>query len=109
MKASIKTVVALALGALALVAPAHSWAVTPINLEFSATRLDTAGTTITNMTSSATTFCFLTKVGIENTDFDGELAQCRVRRGVSVWTVEAFLGGSNEDADARCSAQCYFN
>jgi len=107
MKARIKTVVSMALGALALMAPAHSWAVSP-NSTWSVSRFNTAGSSFVNMSASATTFCYLRSVGFENTDTNGELATCRVTRGSIVWTLEAVLG-QNDDADARCSAQCYNN
>jgi hypothetical protein len=58
------------------------------------------------MSPSATTFCYLRSVGIEETDTGGERATCRVTRGAVVWTLEAILGASS-DADALCSAYCY--
>jgi hypothetical protein len=58
------------------------------------------------MTLSATTFCYLKGVGVENTDIDGERATCQVDRGSLVWTLSAVLGKSS-DADAYCSAYCY--
>jgi hypothetical protein len=60
------------------------------------------------MTPSNTTFCYLRRVGVENTDTDGELAMCRVVRGTYVWTLYATLGEDN-DADVYCSAYCYNN
>jgi hypothetical protein len=60
------------------------------------------------MSPSATTFCYLSRVGVENTDTDGERATCRVMRGSVVWTLEAVLG-ENNDADARCATYCYNN
>jgi hypothetical protein len=107
MKARIKTVVSMALGALALMAPVHSWAVSPSST-FSTSRQNTAGSAFVNMTSSATTFCYLRSVGFRDTDSSTELATCRVTRGSIVWTLEAVLS-QNDDADAFCSAQCYNN
>jgi len=107
MKTRIKTVVSMALGALVLMAPAHSWAVSP-NSVFSVFRRDTAGSSFVNMTASATTFCYLRSVGFRETDTATELAACRVTRGAVVWTLEAVLA-ENNDADAFCSAQCYNN
>jgi hypothetical protein len=74
---------------------------------YNADRVNTAGASLVTMTPSATTFCYLSRVGVENTDTDGELAQCKVTRGTSSWVLEAYLGKSS-DADARCSAICYY-
>ena len=60
------------------------------------------------MTPSATTFCYLSKVGMRDTDSSTESATCRVTRGAVVWTLEAILS-QNDDADAFCSAICYNN
>jgi hypothetical protein len=73
-----------------------------------ADRLNTAGTTTTVMQPNATHFCYLSRVGVENTDIDGESATCRVRGSGTVWILEAILGKSS-DADAHCSATCYHN
>jgi hypothetical protein len=82
-----------------------AWAVSPAG-SWSAFRINGGGTTFFNMTASATTFCYLSRVGVENTDTDGERATCRVTRGNVVWTLEAVLGEDN-DADVYCSAYCY--
>lgn len=72
-------------------------------------RNNTAGVTYTNLPVSATSYhCFLTRVGIEETDTGGENAMCNLIRGSLVWTLEARLGKSS-DADAYCSAMCYTN
>jgi hypothetical protein len=76
--------------------------------QFSATRFNTAGSSFVNMTPSATTFCYLSRVFVENTDTEDEIAGCRLTRGAVVWTLEAFLG-QNDDADVQCSAICYNN
>ena len=80
-----------------------------LHSEWFATRNDTAGTTTTvTSASSAAQFCFLTRVGVVETDTGSELAQCQVRRSGLVWILEATLGTSS-DADVRCSAICYSN
>ena len=84
-----------------------AWAVSPNGI-WTANRFNTAGSSFVNMSASATTFCYLSRVGVENTDTDGELATCRVTRGSVVWTLEAILGANN-DADVSCSAYCYNN
>jgi len=76
--------------------------------QFSASRFNTAGSSFVNMTSSATTFCYLSRVLVENTDTEDETAGCRLTRGAVVWTLEAVLG-QNDDADTFCSAICYNN
>ena len=63
-----------------------------------------SGTTIINMSPSATTFCYLSRVSIEDTDTDGEMATCRVMRGrLVVWTLEAILGARQR---CRCPVLC---
>lgn len=57
---------------------------------------------------SASTFCYLHFVSIEETDTGGEEAACLVRRGAVIWTLEAILDASN-NADVECSAYCYNN
>jgi hypothetical protein len=84
-----------------------AWAVS-LNSSWSATRYNTVGTSFVNMSPSATTFCYLSRVGVNETDTGGELATCRVTRGAVVWTLEAILGTSS-DADVYCSAYCYNN
>jgi hypothetical protein len=84
-----------------------AWAVSPAG-SWSAFRTNTVGSTFFNMTASATTFCYLSRVGVRETDTAGELAQCQVVRGPIVWTLYATLGASS-DADVYCSAYCYNN
>jgi len=73
-----------------------------------ASRHNTVGSSFTNMSPSATTFCFLTGVETTETDTGSETARCQVRRGQVVWTLEAILGTSS-DADIECEALCYNN
>jgi hypothetical protein len=69
-----------------------------------------AGASFLNMTPSASTFCFLSKVNFEDIDTNNEFAECKVTRGAVVWTLTATLGaGGGPDAEARCSAYCYNN
>jgi hypothetical protein len=73
-----------------------------------ADRVNTAGTTTTVGPLVATHFCYLSRVGVENTDSSGETATCRLNSGGGTWILEANLA-RNDDADARCSATCYTN
>jgi hypothetical protein len=73
-----------------------------------ADRFNTAGTTTTIGPSHATHFCYLSGIGVEETDTAGEIAICDLSRRGSVWVLEAILGRSS-DADARCAATCYTN
>jgi len=82
-----------------------AWAASPAG-NWCKSRFNDAGSSFVNMTLSNTTFCYLSKVSIENTDTDGEMATCQVTRGSNVWTLEAILA-ENNDADARCCAYCY--
>jgi hypothetical protein len=71
------------------------------------------GTSFVNMTNKNTTFCYLSRVNVENTDTTNESAECRVFRRLApftTWRLEATLGGGGgPDADVRCSAICYNN
>jgi hypothetical protein len=98
------------IGALAIIGllAASPAAAVSYNSTYSAERRNTAGSTFTNMSLSASTFCFLTRVGMEETDSAGEYASCKITKGANVWTLEAYLGVSN-DADVLCSAICYNN
>lgn len=78
------------------------------NSTWSASRFNVVGTTFQNMSASATTFCYLSRVGVTETDTGGERATCRVTRGPIVWTLQAIMGTSS-DADIECSAICYNN
>lgn len=73
-----------------------------------ANRYNEAGVTTNVMVLHWNHFCYLSKVGIEETDTKGEYAMCRVRRSGAVWLLEAILGKSS-NADAYCSAICYNN
>ena len=75
---------------------------------WSVSRNNTVGTSYYNLTSSSSTHCVLSKVGVVETDTGSELAQCRLLRGPLVWTLEAILGTSS-DADVYCSATCFYN
>jgi hypothetical protein len=76
---------------------------------WTAFRTNNAGTTtIVTNAPIASTFCFLTRVNVEETDTGTESAQCQVRRTAVVWVLEATLGATS-DADVRCSASCYNN
>jgi hypothetical protein len=70
--------------------------------------VNTAGTTQAELTPIATTFCYLSRVNVENTDTSGETAECRVVRGAFVWFLRSILGQS-DDANVRCCAICYNN
>lgn len=85
-----------------------AWAVSPNGSQRAISRFNTAGSSFLNLTSSTSTFCYLSTVGVENTDIDSERATCRLTRGSVVWTLEAVLGKSS-DADAHCAAFCYNN
>jgi hypothetical protein len=73
---------------------------------WSAFRNNQAGTTGFAMRPHANHFCFLTQVGIEETDSGGEEARCRIAKLGSDWWIQAILEKSS-DADVKCSAYCY--
>lgn len=74
--------------------------------ETSVQRLNTAGTSFAVLQPHTTNFCYLSRVGVVETDTGGERAQCSVRRSGTVWLLEGFVGASS-DADVFCSAVCY--
>jgi hypothetical protein len=83
-----------------------AWAVSYYGA-WGAIRYNAVGSSFVNMSPSGTTFCYLSGVAFEETDTAGERALCRVTRGDVVWTLEAILT-QNNDADALCSAYCYY-
>jgi hypothetical protein len=91
-----------------LLSTVPAWAVSFKSGPHSISRFNTGGSSFVNLTSSATTFCYLSKVGVRDTDASTEEAQCRLTKGSVVWTLEAILTQSN-DADVACSAICYNN
>lgn len=66
------------------------------------------GTIGTNMTPSATTFCFLSRVNVEEVRLNNNFAECVVTRGPAVWRLNAIVG-AGAPAEARCRAYCYNN
>lgn len=71
-------------------------------------RYNTGGTSTAILPPHANHFCFLTRVGVRETDTGGELARCNVQRSGTVWIMQATLGTSS-DADIQCAATCYNN
>ena len=98
-------VAALAIGSLGMAGTASA---VSFNSSFALNRFNTGGTSFVNMTASATTFCYLSEVGVTETDTGSEVAKCQVTRGPIVWTMEAILGTSS-DADIQCNAICFNN
>ena len=54
----------------------------------------------------STSMCFLTRVGINETDVGGETSTCQVYYSNGWWRLQANVG-SGGDNDAYCSAMCY--
>jgi len=102
-----RTMLAVVISLFLVLSPLFAAAVS-FRAQFSISRFNTGGSSFVNMTPSASTFCYLSRVAVENTDIEDEIAGCRVTRGAVVWVLEAFLNQSN-DADAHCSAICYNN
>ena len=69
-------------------------------------RHNSAGTSFAVMPPHRNHFCYLSRVGVRETDTGTELSMCRVRRTGTVWLLEAILG-RNSDQDVFCSAHCY--
>lgn len=91
-----------------LLSTVPAWAVSFRSGPHTISRFNTVGSSFLNLTSSATTFCYLSRVSVTETDTGSEVATCRLTRGSFVWTLEAILGASS-DADVSCSAICYNN
>lgn len=91
----------------AVVASTPAFAVS-LDSNWVANRENKAGTSFVVLPPNANHFCFLTTVGVRETDTSGELARCQLRRSGTVWLLEAILGASS-DADVYCSAHCYNN
>jgi len=100
----LAVVLALLLVVSALPAAAVSYNSGPHNVQ----KNNTAGSAVSTLTPSNTSFCFLTSVAFADLDSGSETARCRVYRGTYNWVVEAYLNQSN-DHDAWCSAICYNN
>jgi len=90
-----------------LLSTVPAWAVS-FNRTVAISRFNTVGSSFVNLSASATSFCYLSKVGVTETDTGAEVATCRLTRGSIVWTLQATLGASS-DADISCSAICYNN
>ena len=84
-----------------------AWAVS-FDSTFHLSRFNTGGTSFRVLPPNANHFCYLSRVGVRETDTGTEAAICRVRRSGSVWLLEATLGRSS-DNDVFCSAICYNN
>ena len=95
----------LSLASLAMTTSAQ--AVSPAAGGVGSAAQNNVGVAFVNLTSSATTFCFLTRVQVEDTDSVNEFAGCNLTRGPLVWTLQAVVTAS--DAAARCTALCYNN
>lgn len=93
---------------LLLVLSALPAAAVSFNSIWSVNRINTGGETSKKMTPSNTTFCYLSKVGVENTDTTGEMATCQIILDDGYWVLQAVLERS-DDADVECSAICYNN
>ena len=71
-------------------------------------RSNLAGTSFVVLPSFANHFCYLSKVGVQETDTHNEYAICQVHRSGRSWILRASLG-RNLDADVTCAAVCYNN
>lgn len=73
----------------------------------SASRTNTVGTTVNVLGSTSTLMCFLTRVGVVETDTGSELAECEIVSDSGQWVLYATLGTSS-DADVYCTVRCYY-
>ena len=82
-----------------------------LNGFYSVERKNSGGESEKQMTHFSTTFCYLSKVGLENTDTTDEMAACQIiLKPDGYWWLQAVLERANaDDADAECAAICYNN
>jgi hypothetical protein len=88
-----------------------AWAVSP-HSNWTLIRNCTPGSFFQAMAPSDTTFCYLSRVSVEETDTVGERATCRVFRDNfhNTWWLEATLdANANGCPHVGCSAYCYNN
>ena len=71
-------------------------------------RYNIVGTSWRVLPPNANHFCYLSRVGVRETDTPGELAMCQVIRSGAAWILRADLGAT-ADADVLCGAICYNN
>jgi hypothetical protein len=69
-------------------------------------RYNSAGVSVRPLIGFVGNLCYLSNVGVEETDTGGESAACEVRRSGDGWELRAFLG-RDSDADVYCGATCY--
>ena len=71
-------------------------------------RYNTAGTSTTTIAYNwpNSTFCYLSRVGVRETDTSTEMSMCRVRVSGAYWILQASLGRTS-DQDVFCSAKCF--
>ncbi len=91
--------VSLALGALPAGAVSYNGA-------YYLNRYNTGGTSQIPLRPHRNNFCFLSRVGVRETDTGSEAAICTVSRSGSDWRLFATLGRSS-DNDVFCAATCY--
>ena len=76
-----------------------------VSPDYFADRHNSEGTSETPMELYSDSVCFLTWVGVQETDNGGEIAECRIYERGGRWILGAYLR-RNEDADVYCHARC---
>ena len=59
------------------------------------------------MTPHSTSICYLTSVGVENTDTSSEFVSCGMNRLSGNWILVASAEDPNDDAIIVCEARCF--
>ena len=112
MKAPVRKALGLALAstmALGLSAPAKA---VSFNGSWGVDHLGGAGgptSHVATMSSSTSTFCYLSRVRLAETDTASETVDCRLAKGSANWFMYATLGSPADDAWVHCEAICYNN
>jgi hypothetical protein len=102
-----RRIVSSLLALLLLLGTVPAWA-TSYYGEWSVSRSNTGGQSFVTMSPSSYTFCYLSRVGMADTDSAGEWATCTLLKGYDYWFLSANLA-RNDDADVQCAAICYYN
>jgi len=64
---------------------------------------------VATMSSSSSTFCYLSRVKMAELDTASEAADCRLAKGSMNWFMYATLVSPSDDAWVHCEAICYNN
>lgn len=82
-----------------------AWSANNYNGRFALAKYNSGFSDIAMRTTSSS-MCFLARVGVEETDTNGERSTCTIYHSGGWWRLKADTGRSS-DNDIHCSAICY--